>query len=120
MVHNQCGDSARVDDEIRKSSELPVIKRGTKEWDDAVEIIRNSRRSNFRVETASDANALLKEARGNMNHYKQYSYEKIKYKKGYETHNIKNARELTVGNDLQHIKWREGKSRGHIFYDKPN
>jgi hypothetical protein len=78
-------------------------------------------KTNVRVETATDAKDLLKEARGNMNRYKNYSKDKgVTYKKGYETHNSQNKRELDAGNDLQHIKWKDGKAGGHIFYNKPN
>jgi hypothetical protein len=35
-------------------------------------------------------------------------------------HNQQNARELDAGNDKQHIKWKDGKSGGHIYYDKAN
>jgi hypothetical protein len=64
---------------------------------------------------------LLKEARGNMNRYKNYAKDKgVTYKKGYETHNVQNSRELGAGNDLQHMKWKDGKSGGHIYYDKAN
>ncbi|MCJ7932434.1 MAG: hypothetical protein MUW56_02045 [Chryseobacterium sp.] len=54
-----------------------------------------------------------------MNRYKNYTT-KHQYKKGYEVHNSQNARELGVGNDKQHLKWKNGKSSGHIFYNKPN
>ena len=76
---------------------------------------------NIRTANATDAKMLLKEARGNMNRFKQYSKDRGKtYKKGYETHNDQNTRELDVGNDLQHLKWKDGKAGGHIFYDTPN
>ena len=100
---------------------LTLVKRGSKEWQAAVKAIRNNRKTNIRVATASDAKALLNEARGNMNRYKQYSKDRgVTYKKGYETHNVQNSRELGAGNDLQHIKWKDSKSGGHIYYDKPN
>ncbi len=74
---------------------------------------------NYRTETASDAKRLLQEARGNMDRRKNYTNDI--YKKGYETHNnTYNQRELDVGNDLQHLKWKEIKAGGHIYYDKPN
>jgi hypothetical protein len=105
-----------------KSSDLPLVKKGAKEWDSAVsEITKIGKgKTNIRVESSSEAKTLLKESKGNMNRYKQYSKDKgTKYKKGYETHNQKNKRELDAGNDLQHIKWKDGKSGGHIYYDKP-
>jgi RHS repeat-associated protein len=103
-----------------KASDLPVIKKGTKEWDDAVKDMSSMEKgkANYRTETASDAKDLLNESRGNMDRRKQYTDES--YKKGYEVHNDQNGRELSAGNDLQHMKWYDGKSQGHIFYDKPN
>jgi RHS repeat-associated protein len=73
---------------------------------------------NVTVKTATDAKTVLKEGRGNMNRYKNYT--KKTYKKGYEVHNSKNAREISAGNTLQHLKWKDGKAGGHIYYQKPN
>lgn len=106
-----------------KATKLPVLKQGTKEWINAVKDLssNNKKKMNFRVNTASDAKQLLKESRGDMNRYKQYAKDKgVTYKKGYEVHNQQNARELGAGNNLQHIKWKDGKAGGHIFYNKPN
>ncbi|MDX2045469.1 MAG: hypothetical protein SFU87_01705, partial [Chitinophagaceae bacterium] len=93
-----------------------VIKKGTSEWNKAKSELSglSKGKKNVVVETASDAKQLLKESRGNMNRYKNYT--KKKYKKGYETHNKKSARELDAGNELQHIKWKDGKAGGHIYY----
>lgn len=55
-----------------------------------------------------------------MDRRKQYSSSTNKYEKGYEVHNDKNTREIEAGNDLQHIKWKDGKTGGHIYYEKPN
>jgi RHS repeat-associated protein len=103
-----------------KASDLTILKPGTKEWNDAVSDLQSLKKGkrNYSTETAADARQLLKEGRGNMDRRKQYRPDK--YKKGYETHNSKNARELDAGNDLQHIKWKDGKSGGHIYYSKPN
>jgi hypothetical protein len=57
-------------------------------------------------------------AGGNRDRRRQYTTES--YKKGFEMHNSQNDREIEVGNDLQHLKWYDGKSSGHIYYDKPN
>jgi len=105
---------------IAKATDLPVIKPGTKEWKNAVDNLSGlgKEKSNYRTATATDAKALLKEARGNMNRSKNYTNKT--YKKGYETHNGQNSRELGAGNDLQHLKWKDGKSGGHIYYGKPN
>jgi hypothetical protein len=108
---------------VAKASDLPVVKKGSKEWSTMVSEVSDlsKGKTNVRVETATDAKDLLKEARGNMNRYKNYSKDKgVTYKKGYETHNSQNKRELDAGNDLQHIKWKDGKAGGHIFYNKPN
>lgn len=54
-----------------------------------------------------------------------YSYKKNKYSKGYEVHKPQHGskpgqweeREVSVGNDLPHYKWRDGpKDVGHIFF----
>jgi hypothetical protein len=88
--------------------------------DKAVDDLANlgKAKKNVRTQSATDAKRLLEEARGKMDRRKAYTQDN--YKKGYESHNSKNARELEAGNDLQHIKWKDGKSGGHIFYDKPN
>ena len=99
---------------------LPMLKPGTKAWEAAVETLGSLKRraADFRTRTATEAKRLLKEARGNMDRRKQYT--KDDYRKGYEMHNDQNDRERGVGNDLQHLKWKDGKADGHIFYDKPN
>ena len=100
--------------------ELPTVKPNSKAWDEAVEKLRNlgKEKLNLRTETASDAKKLLKEGRGNMDNRNNYTNDT--YKKGYEVHNSQNQRELDAGNDLQHLKWKDGKSGGHIYYNKPN
>ena len=104
--------------EIKKTINMSVVKRESQEWKDAIQKIRNNKKSDILTHNASDAKALLKDAKGNMNRYKNYTTKQ--YKKGFEVHNVKNSRELGVGNDKQHIKWKDGKSSGHIFYKKPN
>ncbi len=112
LVHN-CPASV-------KASNLPVAKPGTKGWDEAVDSLSNAGKGKVNVRTASatDAKKLLEESRGKMDRRKAYTQDP--YKKGYESHNSQNARELAADNDLQHLKWKDGKSGGHIFYDKPN
>ena len=102
------------------ASEIPLIKRGTQEWANKVDELAGTAKGkiNIRTETASDAKALLQEARGGMDRRTQYTSDS--YRKGYEVHNQQNTRELGAGNDLQHLKWRDGKAGGHIYYDKPN
>lgn len=104
----------------KSASDLPVVKKGTKQWDETVEAMANTEKGkiNVRTESATDAKDLLSEAKGNMDRHKQYTEKK--YKKGYEVHNEQNARELGVDNDLQHLKWKDGKSGGHVYYDVPN
>ena len=105
---------------VMNATDLPLIKPGTQAWKDAVDYLSGLGKGkvNFRTSTANDAKALLKESRGNMNRYKNYT--DTSYKKGYETHNVQNPRELDAGNNLQHLKWRDGKSGGHIYYDNAN
>jgi RHS repeat-associated protein len=106
-----------------KASELELIKKGTVEWNQAVKEVASlgKGKNRIRVETASDAIDFLREARGNMNRYRPYTRDSgIKYDKGYETHNHINEQEFNVGNDLQHLKWFDGISSGHIYYDLPN
>jgi len=102
------------------ASKIPIIKPGTKEWNAAVSSLSGlgKGKMNFRTGSATDAKRLLQEARGKMDRQKNYTNNT--YKKGYEVHNKKNKRELEVGNDLQHLKWKDGKSGGHIYYDNPN
>lgn len=97
-----------------------MVKPGTAEWKNAVDSMSGFGKGklNVRTETATDAQALFKEGRGSMNRYKNYTNDR--YKKGYETHNEQNSRELGTGNDLQHLKWKDKQSGGHVYYDKPN
>ncbi|EJG2146881.1 hypothetical protein A4A95_RS09200 [Elizabethkingia anophelis] len=97
---------------------MDVVEKGTQAWDKAIQSIKTSKKIDILTNTATDAKNLLKEAKGDINRYKNYTNKQ--YKKGYETHNVQNKRELQVGNDKQHIKWKDGKSSGHIFYNKPN
>jgi len=76
---------------------------------------------NVQLAESRFCHGLLKESRGNMDRRKQYvADDGVTYKKGYEVHNAQNPREIEAGNDLQHLKWKDGKSGGHIYYDKPN
>jgi RHS repeat-associated protein len=106
-----------------KASELPTIKPGTKEWDDAVKAIRSGGKSNFRTETATDAKNLLNESRGNMNRYKRYTDKQ--YDKGFEMHPDESGTQNAPHNDLPHVKWKDWHSEdqsgaGHIFFNTPN
>jgi hypothetical protein len=100
------------------ASDLPMVTPGTKLWAEAVQSVRKAGRGDIRVASIEDAKALLREARGNMNRYKNYTSKS--YEKGFEIHNHKNARELAAGNDLRHIKWTDWNAanpgQGHIFF----
>ncbi|BBA33020.1 YD repeat [Methylocaldum marinum] len=108
---------------VDRASDLPIVRPGTPQWNEAVAALRRGGRGDIRVATIQDAKALLREARGNMDRRKNYT--QAFYRKGYEVHNAQNplsrARETAVGNDLRHIKWVEGTSKndwseGHIFF----
>ncbi|NPC94281.1 ribonuclease YeeF family protein [Bacillus sp. WMMC1349] len=107
---------------VVKATEINVLTKGTKEWDDAVKILQSGGNSNFRVNSATDARILLQEGRGNMNRYKQYSTKR--YNKGYERHPNESHTKNAPHNNLPHIKWKdwhsENSGKGHIFYNKPN
>ncbi len=108
---------------VKYATELPTLKKGTQAWDNAVKALRNQKgKSNYRVSSASEARELLIEARGNMNRYKQYYKTKTgkNYKKGFERHPKEHTNTDAEFNNLDHIKWRDGKSNGHIFYKKTN
>ncbi len=105
------------------ATNLPVIQRGTQQWDDAVSSMKAGGSSHFRVRTASDAKALLKAGRGNMNRYKRYTTKK--YNKGHEMHPSEADSPNAPQNDLPHIKWKDWHSptapgKGHIFFNVPN
>jgi RHS repeat-associated protein len=107
----------------RYASALPVVARGSKEWNEAVKALSGSGKVklNYRTATATDAKTLLRQARGSMDRRKNYAKDKGQtYRKGYEVHNVQNARELGAKNDLQHLNWKDGKSGGHIYYNNPN
>jgi len=114
------------------SLKYKVVQPGTKEWDQAVSTIANQGKgkSNFRVANHENAKRLMNESMeargtGNLNRYKNYTHDaKVgkraihrNYDSGYENHAQRNNQELDVGNDLPHLKWFDGKSSGHIFYE---
>lgn len=105
------------------ASNLPTISKETRQWKNAIEELKtlNKGKLDFKVNSATEAKELLFEARGQMNRYKQYPKDEfgkpLKYDKGYEVHSEGNFRELSVGNDLPHITWTDGKSRGHIYFN---
>lgn len=115
--------SASLEIKAFKASERPVIKQVTKEWEAAVQTLRDGGKSNFRVESATDAKTLLKEGRGNMYVRKRYTTDK--YDKGYEMHPNESHTANAPHNDLFHIKWKDWLSEdapgvGHIFFNIPN
>lgn len=102
---------------------MPIIKKGTKEWEEAVGNIAEGGNTSYRTKTATEAKELLNEARGNMNRYKRYTEKK--YKKGYEMHPNEINTINAPHNDLMHIKWKDwldksNPGKGHIFFDIPN
>ena len=119
-----------------KASDLPVVRPGTKQWDAAVQSLKNGGKGDIRVANAADAKALLTQARGNMDRRKMYSNDGD-YSKGYQVHKPQpradrggnrlpakqrwNKGEVDggVGNDRPHIKWKDqsGRDQGHIFFD---
>ena len=117
-VHNTCLVSKGG-----RASDLPVVEKGTKAWEEAVSNISKGGNTSYRTKTATDAKQLLYEARGNMNRYKRYTYKK--YKKGYEMHPNEKNTINAPHNDLTHVKWKDwidevNPGKGHIFFDKPN
>ena len=103
-------------------SALEIIKQGSKSWASAVNSLRTLKKVNIRVATVQEGKALLKEAFGNMNRvrrYKRLPQGSPQLLKRFEVHNldkINKAREISVGNNLNHIKYVNGKQSGHIFF----
>lgn len=93
-------------------------KPGSKNWRDAVKLIRDGKGKGINVETHSkaDAQKLLQDARPKLKEFDTYTAKE--YKAGFEIH----PAEPNVGNNLPHIKWKDwtnGKSQGangHIFF----
>ena len=107
------------------SSEMKIIKRGTKEWVDAVKKAKESlvkgEKFQAKVEKSSDAKKFLNDVHGNMDRRKAHTQSKRadgvpKYKKGYEQHQMPEKGMM----DKPHIKWYNNETDGHIFYDIPN
>ena len=102
LTHNTCGKG--------KASDLPLVKKGSKDWKASVKKLQNAKKTdalNVRVETATDAKGMLNQAYGNMDRFKSYKKKMTQAKKGYEVHNVQNNRELLVGNDLRHLKFKK-------------
>lgn len=114
-------DSSCPESEL-KASDRKVIKRGSKEWNDAVKDMKSPSRTgkNYRVETEQDARDLLKEARGDIPEKPTYTPDK--YQRGFEVHPEESGSAHAPHQDLPHIKWKDwsgGKSAGadgHIFF----
>ncbi|EOU9535197.1 hypothetical protein ACOJCT_003453 [Cronobacter dublinensis] len=122
MLNPKCRKTNKKHD---KASDLTVVKPNAKESEEAVAALRKDGRCEIRVKNAADAKQLLKQARGNMDARTMYSYKKKKYSKGYEfnkpQHGSKPGEwekgEVSVDNDLPHIKWRDGANdQGYIFF----
>lgn len=107
------------------ASEMKVIKKGTKEWSDAVkkakESLAKGEKFQVKVETSTDAKKFLEEVHGKMNRRKAHTQSRRpdgvpKYKKGYEQHQMPEKGMM----DKPHIKWYNNGTDGHIFYNIPN
>jgi RHS repeat-associated protein len=129
---NGTGGSSSRDDDNRplpqrgnkKATEHPVIKPGTKEWEQAVKDLRSANNGmprNYRVSTVDDARRLLQEGRGYLPGYGKYGkYAPSQYTKGYEFHLNENyPGSRAMKNDLPHIKWVDwsGNAYGHIYFN---
>ncbi len=117
---------------VDNASDLPVVRPGTKEWDNAVDSLSKPGRGDIRVSNAQDAKKLMQDAGLQMDRRKMYTNDS--YIKGYEVHKPqpgtnRSGQQLTarerwttgessVGNDLPHIKWKtdSGNNQGHIFF----
>lgn len=115
---------------IAKVDEKPLIpentifagKPGSPEWLQAVKRIKEGRGKSINIltENKEDALRLLEESGRNLEMKPTYCEEP--YKSGAEIHPEVNQRELSAGNGLPHIKWKDwskGKAsgaEGHIYY----
>jgi RHS repeat-associated protein len=117
-----------TDNEVGDASNLPVTKPGSKEWKQAVDMIRNngSSKPNFRVADKSTAENLLKDSKPKIPEYPEYFGSKnYPDKTGFEHHPSEAHTMNAPENNLPHIKWSDygsgkkapGSGKGHIFYD---
>ncbi|UOO83592.1 DUF6531 domain-containing protein [Neisseria dumasiana] len=118
---------------VQKASQLPIVRPGTRGWQQAIEALRKDGRGDVRVANMEDAKKLMKDAELRMDRRKMYT--STPYEKGYEVHKPQPGKdrqgnyckakerwekgESEVGNDLPHIKWKKpGKQgQGHIFFE---
>ncbi|WP_426276206.1 hypothetical protein ACN9MN_14980 [Chryseobacterium sp. S-02] len=96
MLMSQGGKAPalKVVEDIKKTAKMAVVKKGTSEWQNAIQAIRTKKKSDILVNTTSDAKDLLLGAQGNLNRYKNYTTKQ--YKKGYEVHNVQNKGSLML------------------------
>jgi hypothetical protein len=115
---------------IAKSDEKPLVpentisagKPGSPEWSQAVKRIREEKGKSINIltENKEDALRLLEESEKNLE--MKPTYTEDPYKSGAEIHPEVNERELSAGNGLPHIKWKDwskgkaGGAEGHIYY----
>ena len=99
------------------------VTKGSRGWKSAVKTLKGgAKKANFIVDDIGDAKALLQESFGNLNRVKRYknlSRNSPQRLKRYEVHKldkINSAREIAVGNKLDHIKFNVGKQSGHIYF----
>lgn len=110
-----------------KATDLPVLKPGSPAWKKQVkEMKAPGGGRDCRVANQSDAEKLLKEARGDLplkgSAEDPYNSKGEPYKTGYEVHPNEETSQNAPQNNLPHIKWKDwsgGKSvggSGHIFF----
>ena len=82
-----CRMTGRAVTEI--GSDLPIVRPGTRAWDEAVEAIRRNGRGDIRVRAHPGRETVA--PRGPRQHGPQENYTAVPYSKGYEVHNTHNA-----------------------------
>jgi hypothetical protein len=105
-----------------KASDIGAITRGTKQWDQAVASIKNGgldNINNLRVNNASEAKKLLKDAFGDSVKF-QPTYANPT-KGTYQLHPSEINTAQGINNNLSHLKFTDANGReGHIWFGKPN
>lgn len=114
---------ARVDAEpLIPENTVYAGKPGSPEWGQAVKRIQEGKGKSINILTESkeDALRLLKESGRDLE--MKPTYTEDPYRSGAEIHPEVNERELSAGNGLPHIKWKDwskgkaGGAEGHIYY----
>ncbi|MBB3257531.1 hypothetical protein F4827_002396 [Paraburkholderia bannensis] len=106
------------------ATDLPIVSANTSAWNQAVSAIKTGGKTNFRVASSDDAEAMLQQAKPGIE--LKPTYTGCPYKKGYEHHPNEAGTVNAPQNNLPHIKWKDwgaGKKAGgagHIFYGDQN